>query len=166
MAESYGFDISGPAKDVKEAIQWTYFAYLAGIKEENGAAMSIGRTSTFIDIYAERDLANGTYTEEQIQEFIDDYILKRCVARHLRTSEYNELFGGDPMWITEGIAGVGMDGRHKVTKMTSYRVFADLVQFRTGTGAKPDRAYGPKAAAETVQEVLRAGFHRHRLHPV
>ena len=97
------YDISGPAKDVKEAIQWTYFAYLAGIKEENGAAMSIGRTSTFIDIYAERDLANGTYTEEQIQEFVDDYILKLRVARHLRTSEYNELFGGDPMWITEGI---------------------------------------------------------------
>ena len=105
MAERYGYDISGPAKDVKEAIQWTYFAYLAGIKEENGAAMSIGRTSTFIDIYAERDLARGTYTEEQIQEFIDDYILKLRVARHLRTTEYNELFGGDPMWITEGIGG-------------------------------------------------------------
>ena len=84
MAESYGYDISGPAKDVKEAIQWTYFAYLAGIKEENGAAMSIGRTSTFIDIYAERDLERGVYTEEQIQEFIDDYILKLRVARHLR----------------------------------------------------------------------------------
>ncbi|MBR5516782.1 MAG: formate acetyltransferase, partial [Firmicutes bacterium] len=106
MAEAYGYDISGPAKDVKEAIQWTYFAYLAGIKEENGAAMSVGRTSTFIDIYAERDLANGVYTEEEIQEFIDDYILKLRVARHLRTTEYNELFGGDPMWITEGIGGV------------------------------------------------------------
>ena len=135
MAESYGFDISGPAKDVKEAIQWTYFAYLAGIKEENGAAMSIGRTSTFIDIYAERDLANGTYTEEQIQEFVDDYILKLRVARHLRTSEYNELFGGDPMWITEGIAGVGMDGRHKVTK-NSYRVLQTL--YNLGPAPEPN----------------------------
>ncbi|MBQ4649529.1 MAG: formate acetyltransferase, partial [Firmicutes bacterium] len=125
MAQQYGYDISGPAKDVKEAIQWTYFAYLAGIKEENGAAMSVGRTSTFIDIYAERDLANGVYTEEQIQEFIDDYILKLRVARHLRTNEYNELFGGDPMWITEGIGGVGMDGRHKVTK-NSYRFLQTL----------------------------------------
>lgn len=135
MAESYGFDISGPAKDVKEAIQWTYFAYLAGIKEENGAAMSVGRTSTFIDIYAERDLANGTYTEEQIQEFVDDYILKLRVARHLRTSEYNELFGGDPMWITEGIAGVGMDGRHKVTK-NSYRVLQTL--YNLGPAPEPN----------------------------
>ena len=135
MAESYGYDISGPAKDVKEAIQWTYFAYLAGIKEENGAAMSIGRTSTFIDIYAERDLARGTYTEEQIQEFIDDYILKLRVARHLRTSEYNELFGGDPMWITEGIGGVGKDGRHKVTK-NSFRVLQTL--YNLGPAPEPN----------------------------
>ncbi len=135
MAESYGYDISGPAKDVKEAIQWTYFAYLAGIKEENGAAMSIGRTSTFIDIYAERDLKNGVYTEEQIQEFIDDYILKLRVARHLRTSEYNELFGGDPMWITEGIGGVGNDGRHKVTK-NSYRVLNTL--YNLGPAPEPN----------------------------
>ena len=96
MAEKYGYDISKPATDVREAIQWTYFAYLAGIKEENGAAMSLGRTSTFFDIYAERDLARGKYTEEQIQEFVDDFILKLRVARHLRTNEYNELFGGDP----------------------------------------------------------------------
>ncbi|MBE6021105.1 MAG: formate C-acetyltransferase [Clostridiales bacterium] len=135
MAESYGFDISGPAKDVKEAIQWTYFAYLAGIKEENGAAMSLGRTSTFIDIYAERDLANGVYTEEEIQEFIDDFILKLRVARHLRTTEYNELFGGDPMWITEGIGGVGMDGRHKVTK-TSFRYLQTL--YNLGPAPEPN----------------------------
>ena len=135
MAERYGYDISGPAKDVKEAIQWTYFAYLAGIKEENGAAMSIGRTSTFIDIYAERDLARGTYTEEQIQEFIDDYILKLRVARHLRTTEYNELFGGDPMWITEGIGGVGKDGRHKVTK-NSFRVLQTL--YNLGPAPEPN----------------------------
>ena len=110
MAAQYGYDISRPAEDVREAIQWTYFAYLAGIKEENGAAMSLGRTASFIDIYAERDLASGKYTEEQIQEFVDDFILKLRVARHLRTTEYNELFGGDPMWITESLGGVGNAG--------------------------------------------------------
>ncbi|MGN0732598.1 MAG: formate C-acetyltransferase [Emergencia sp.] len=135
MAERYGYDISKPATDVKEAIQWLYFAYLAGIKEENGAAMSLGRTSTFIDIYAERDLANGKYTEEQIQEFVDDFILKLRVARHLRTSEYNELFGGDPMWITEGLAGIGADGRHRVTKNT-YRVLNTL--YNLGPAPEPN----------------------------
>ncbi|MDD4377939.1 MAG: formate C-acetyltransferase [Eubacteriales bacterium] len=135
MAEGYGYDISGPAKDVREAIQWTYFAYLAGIKEENGAAMSIGRISTFLDIYAERDLAAGRYTEKEIQEFIDDFILKLRVARHLRTTEYNELFGGDPMWITEGLAGVGADGRHRVTKNT-YRVLNTL--YNLGPAPEPN----------------------------
>lgn len=135
MAARYGFDISKPATDVKEAIQWTYFAYLAGIKEENGAAMSIGRTSTFIDIYAERDLENGKYTESEIQEFVDDFILKLRVARHLRTNEYNELFGGDPMWITEGLAGVGSDGRHRVTKNT-YRVLNTL--YNLGAAPEPN----------------------------
>lgn len=135
MAEKYGYDISKPATDVKEAIQWVYFAYLAGIKEENGAAMSLGRTATFIDVYAERDLKNGKYTEEQIQEFIDDFILKLRVARHLRTTEYNELFGGDPMWITEGLAGVGADGRHRVTKMT-YRYLNTL--YNLGPAPEPN----------------------------
>jgi len=135
MAEKYGYDISGPAADVKEAIQWTYFAYLAGIKEENGAAMSLGRTATFIDVYAERDLAEGRYTEEQVQEFVDDFILKLRVARHLRTSEYNELFGGDPMWITEGLAGVGADGRHRVTKNT-YRYLNTL--YNLGPAPEPN----------------------------
>ncbi len=135
MAEKYGYDISKPATDVREAIQWVYFAYLAGIKEENGAAMSLGRTATFIDIYAERDLASGKYTEEQIQEFIDDFILKLRVARHLRTTEYNELFGGDPMWITEGLAGVGADGRHRVTKMT-YRYLNTL--YNLGPAPEPN----------------------------
>lgn len=135
MAEKYGYDISKPATDVREAIQWTYFAYLAGIKEENGAAMSLGRTATFIDIYAERDLASGKYTEEQIQEFIDDFILKLRVARHLRTTEYNELFGGDPMWITEGLGGVGADGRHRVTKMT-YRYLNTL--YNLGAAPEPN----------------------------
>ena len=135
MAESYGYDISKPATDVKEAIQWLYFAYLAGIKEENGAAMSLGRTATFVDIYAERDLANGKYTEEEIQEFVDDFVLKLRVARHLRTSEYNELFGGDPMWITEGLAGVGADGRHRVTKNT-YRFLNTL--YNLGPAPEPN----------------------------
>ena len=135
MAKSYGFDISQPASDVREAIQWLYFAYLAGLKEENGAAMSLGRTSTFIDIYAERDLASGKYTEEQIQEFVDDFILKLRVARHLRTNEYNELFGGDPMWITEGLGGVGADGRHRVTKNT-YRVLNTL--YNLGPAPEPN----------------------------
>lgn len=135
MAARYGYDISKPATDVREAIQWTYFAYLAGIKEENGAAMSLGRTSTFIDIYAERDLIAGKYTEERIQEFIDDFILKLRVARHLRTNEYNELFGGDPMWITEGLAGLGSDGRHRVTKST-YRYLHTL--YNLGPSPEPN----------------------------
>ena len=135
MAEKYGYDISKPATDVREAIQWLYFAYLAGIKEENGAAMSLGRTATFIDIYAERDLASGKYTEEQIQEFVDDFILKLRVARHLRTNEYNELFGGDPMWITEGLGGVGADGRHRVTKST-YRYLNTL--YNLGPAPEPN----------------------------
>ena len=135
MAQRYGYDISQPAKDVKEAIQWLYFAYLAGLKEENGAAMSIGRTATFIDIYAERDLENGNYTEEEIQELVDDFILKLRVARHLRTGEYNDLFGGDPMWITEGLAGIGADGRHRVTKNT-YRVLNTL--YNLGPAPEPN----------------------------
>ena len=135
MAKGYGFDISEPATDVKEAIQWTYFAYLAGIKEENGAAMSLGRTATFLDVYAERDLESGKYTEEEIQEFVDDFILKLRVARHLRTTEYNELFGGDPMWITEGLGGIGADGRHRVTKMT-YRYLNTL--YNLGPAPEPN----------------------------
>lgn len=135
MAAKYGYDISKPATNYKEAVQWTYFAYLAGIKEENGAAMSLGRTSTFLDIYAERDLASGIFTETDIQEIMDDFILKLRVARHLRTTEYNELFGGDPMWITEGIAGVGYDGRHRVTK-NSYRILQTL--YNLGPAPEPN----------------------------
>ena len=116
MAEMYGYDISQPAKNAKEAIQWTYFAYLAAIKEQNGAAMSLGRVSTFFDIYIERDIANGTLTEQGAQELMDDFVMKLRIARHLRTAEYNELFGGDPMWITEAVGGMGEDGRSLVTK--------------------------------------------------
>ena len=117
MAASYGCDISKPAKDTKEAIQWLYFGYLAAIKEQNGAAMSLGRTSTFLDIYAERDLRNGVYTEKEIQEFVDHFIMKLRMVKFARTPEYNALFSGDPQWVTESMAGVGIDGRHMVTKM-------------------------------------------------
>ncbi|MBQ9736486.1 MAG: formate C-acetyltransferase [Clostridia bacterium] len=118
MAASYGFDISLPASDTKEAIQWLYFGYLAAVKEQNGAAMSLGRTSTFLDIYAERDLREGRYTEEEIQEFVDHFIMKLRMVKFARTPEYNALFSGDPQWVTESIAGVGIDGRHFVTKMS------------------------------------------------
>ena len=126
MAAKYGYDISKPATDTKEAIQWLYFGYLAAVKEQNGAAMSIGRTSTFLDIYAEKDLAEGKYTEEQIQEFVDHFIMKLRIVRFLRTPAYDELFSGDPTWVTEAIGGVGLDGRHMVTKM-SYRFLHTLV---------------------------------------
>ena len=125
MAAMYGSDISAPAANAREAIQWTYFAYLAAIKEQNGAAMSLGRVSTFFDIYIERDIKNGTLTEEGAQELIDDFVMKLRVARHLRTPEYNELFGGDPMWITESVGGMGEDGRTLVTK-SSFRILNTL----------------------------------------
>ncbi len=126
MAEKYGFDISEPAKDTKEAIQWLYFAYLAAVKDQNGAAMSIGRISTFLDIYAEEDLKSGKYTEEEIQEFVDHFVMKLRIVRFLRTPEYDELFSGDPTWVTETLGGVSLDGRHMVTKM-SYRFLHTLV---------------------------------------
>ncbi len=125
MAATYGYDISEPAKNAREAIQWTYFAYLGAIKEQNGAAMSLGRVSNFFDIYIERDIAAGVLTEEGAQELMDDFVMKLRVARHLRTPEYNELFGGDPMWITEAVGGMGEDGRALVTK-NSFRVLNTL----------------------------------------
>ncbi len=135
LGEIYGFDISRPAANVQEAIQWTYFAYLAAVKEQNGAAMSLGRTSTFIDIYAERDLKNGTFTEDQIQEFIDHFIMKLRLVKFARTPEYNALFSGDPTWVTESIGGVGIDGRHMVTKM-SFRYLHTLQNL--GTAPEPN----------------------------
>ncbi len=120
MASAYGFDISRPAANAKEAVQWLYFAYLGAIKAQNGAAMSLGRVSTFIDIYMERDLAAGLLTESGAQELIDNFVLKLRLARHLRTPEYNDLFGGDPMWITECVGGMAEDGRTLVTK-SSFR---------------------------------------------
>ena len=135
MAASYGFDISRPAENAREAVQWLYFGYLAGIREQNGAAMSLGRTSTFLDIYFERDLRAGLLTESEAQEIMDDFVLHLRMARHLRTPEYNELFGGDPMWITEAVGGVGEDGRHMVTK-NSYRMLNTL--YNLNPAAEPN----------------------------
>ena len=135
LGEIYGFDISRPAKDTREAIQWLYFGYLAAVKEQNGAAMSLGRTSTFLDVYAQRDLAAGVYTERQIQEFVDHFIMKLRLIKFARTPEYNDLFSGDPQWVTESIGGVGIDGRHMVTKM-SYRYLHTLQNL--GTAPEPN----------------------------
>ena len=135
LAEIYGLDISKPATNVQEAIQAVYFGYLAAVKEQNGAAMSLGRTSTFIDIYAERDLKNGTFTEEQIQEFVDHFIMKLRMVKFARTPEYNALFSGDPTWVTESIGGIGIDGRPLVTK-TSFRYLHTLTNL--GTAPEPN----------------------------
>lgn len=135
MAAMYGFDISKPATNAREAIQWTYFAYLAAIKEQNGAAMSLGRVSNFIDIYIERDIHNGALTEEQAQELMDDFVMKLRMARHLRTPDYNELFGGDPMWITESVGGMGEDGRPLVTK-NAFRILNTL--YTLGSSPEPN----------------------------
>ncbi len=133
MAASYGFDISKPARNTKEAIQWLYFGYLAAVKEQNGAAMSLGRTSTFLDIYAERDLKNGVFTEQEIQELVDHFIMKLRLIKFARTPEYNALFSGDPQWVTESIGGIAVDGRHMVTRM-SYRYLHTLENL----GAAPE----------------------------
>ena len=125
MAAKYGFDISEPASNAKEAIQWLYFGYLGAVKDQNGAAMSLGRTSTFLDIFIERDLQNGSLTEEQAQELMDQFIIKLRLVRFLRAPEYNELFSGDPVWVTESIGGMGIDGRTLVTK-NSFRVLHTL----------------------------------------
>lgn len=135
MAQIYGFDISQPASNAREAVQWLYFGYLGAIKEQNGAAMSLGRTSTFLDIYFERDLKNGVLDESGVQEIIDDFVMKLRMARHLRTPEYNELFAGDPMWITESVGGMGEDGRPLVTK-SSYRILNTL--YNLGPSAEPN----------------------------
>ncbi len=135
MAALYGFDISKPAMNAKEAIQWTYFGYLGAIKEQNGAAMSLGRVSTFFDVYIERDLEEGVLTEETAQELIDHFVVKLRLARHLRTPEYNDLFGGDPMWITEVLGGMGVDGRSLVSK-SSFRMLHTLINL--GSAPEPN----------------------------
>ena len=135
LGDIYGFDISRPAENTQEAIQWMYLAYLAAVKDQNGAAMSIGRTSTFIDIYAERDLARGTFSEEEIQEFVDHFIMKLRMVKFARTPEYQNLFSGDPQWVTESIGGMGVDGRTLVTKM-SFRYLHTLENM--GTSPEPN----------------------------
>jgi formate C-acetyltransferase len=135
MTAAYGFDISGPARTAREAVQWLYFGYLAGVKEQNGAAMSLGRTSTFLDIYFARDLANGSLTEETAQEIVDDFVIKLRIVRFLRTPEYDELFAGDPTWVTESIGGMGDDGRSLVTK-TSFRFLQTL--YNLGSAPEPN----------------------------
>jgi formate C-acetyltransferase len=133
MAASYGYDISSPAQDTREAVQWLYFGYLAAVKEQNGAAMSLGRVSTFLDIYAENDLKSGRYTEEEIQEFVDHFVMKLRIVRFLRTPSYDQLFSGDPTWVTETLGGMCTDGRYMVTKM-SYRFLHTL----TNLGPAPE----------------------------
>ncbi len=133
MAAAYGFDISQPAEDTQQAIQWTYFGYLAAVKDQNGAAMSLGRIATFLDIYAQRDLAAGRYREEQIQEWMDHFVMKLRLVRFLRTHAYDELFSGDPTWVTEALGGMCLDGRHMVTRMT-YRFLHTL----TNLGPAPE----------------------------
>ena len=135
MAQIYGIDISRPAKNAKEAVQWLYFGYLAAIKEQNGAAMSLGRVSTFLDIYVERDLKAGIITEEEAQEIMDDFVIKLRITRQLRTPEYNDLFGGDPTWTTECIGGMGLDGRTRVTK-NSFRFLNSL--YNLGPAPEPN----------------------------
>ena len=135
MAKTYGYDISRPAVNAHEAVQWLYFGYLAAIKEQNGAAMSLGRISTFLDIYLARDLTSGTLTETEAQELIDQMVIKLRLARHLRTPDYNELFAGDPLWVTESIGGMGTDGRTLVTR-TSYRILHTL--YNLGSAPEPN----------------------------
>jgi formate C-acetyltransferase len=143
MAKSYGFDISGPARTATEAVQWLYFGYLAGVKEQNGAAMSLGRTTTFLDVYFERDLNAGALTEERVQEIIDDFVIKLRIVRFLRTPEYDDLFAGDPTWVTESIGGMGDDGRSLVTK-TSFRILQTL--YNLGPAPEPNLTiwYSPR----------------------
>ena len=143
MATNYGFDISTPARSAREAVQWLYFGYLAAVKEQNGAAMSLGRTSTFLDIYFQRDLKSGAITEQQAQEIVDDFVIKLRIVRFLRTPEYDELFAGDPTWVTESIGGMGDDGRPLVTK-TSFRFLQTL--YNIGPAPEPNLTiwYSPR----------------------
>ncbi len=157
MAASYGFDISRAAGTATEAVQWLYFAYLAAVKEQNGAAMSLGRTSTFLDVYFERDLAAGRLTESQAQEIVDDFVIKLRIVRFLRTPEYDELFAGDPTWVTESIAGMGDDGRPLVTK-TSYRMLHTL--YTLGPAPEPNLTiwYSPRLPTAFRRYVARVAI--------
>jgi formate C-acetyltransferase len=174
MAAKYGLDISGPARTAREAVQWLYFGYLAGVKEQNGAAMSLGRVSTFLDIYFERELEAGAITESEVQELIDDFVIKLRIVRFLRTPEYDDLFAGDPTWVTESIAGMADDGRPLVTK-TSFRFLQTLYNlgpapepnltiWYTPKLPKPFRRFAAKVAIDTSSiqfesdEIMRAAW--------
>ena len=148
MAARYGLDISRPAANAQEAVQWLYMGYLAGIKENNGAATSLGRTSTFLDIYIQRDLDRGVLDEQGAQELIDQFVIKLRLVRHLRTPEYNELFGGDPTWVTESIGGMGVDGRTLVTRHLLPLSCTTLTQPGHRTGTQPHRAVEPRPAGD------------------
>ena len=159
MAEAYGFDISQPAKDAKEAVQWLYFGYLAAIKTQNGAAMSVGRVSTFLDIYIQRDLDNGTITEELAQELIDHFVMKCRMVKFARIPSYNQLFSGDPVWATLEVAGLGTDGRSMVTK-NDFRFLhtlenmgpspePNLTVLYTAALPKPFKDYAAKISVDT-----------------
>jgi formate C-acetyltransferase len=164
MAAKYGYDLSGPATSAREAVQWLYFGYLGCVKEQNGAAMSLGRVSTFLDVYLERDLEAGLLTEEQAQELIDDFVIKLRIVRFLRTPEYDELFSAIPTWVTESIAGMGDDGRPLVTK-TSFRILHTL--YNLGPAPEPNLTvwYTPQLP-EAVPPLLGQGRDRHQLDPV
>src|SRR5258705_7645827 len=143
MAANYGFDIAVPAQTAREAVQWLYFGYLAAVKEQNGAAMSLGRTSTFLDIYFRRDVAEGRLTEEEAQEIIDDFVIKLRIVRFLRTPEYDELFAGDPTWVTESIGGMGDDRSSLVTK-TSFPLLPTLYNLCSAPAPNPTLLYSPR----------------------
>ena len=158
MAASYGCDIGRPAANAREAVQWTYFGYLGAIKEMNGAAMSIGRVSTFFDIYIERDLAEKTLTEDEAQELIDQFVIKLRIVRFLRTPAYDALFSGDPYWATEVIGGMALDGRTLVTR-TSFRAAAHAHESRPRARAEPHRPL-VEESARGVQALLHRHEHR------
>lgn len=164
MAESYGFDISEPAANAKEAAQWLYFGYLAAIKTQNGAAMSVGRISTFLDIYFQRDIEAGVLTESEAQEIIDHMVMKFRMVKFARIPSYNQLFSGDPVWATLEVAGIGMDGRSMVTK-TDYRFLHTLENM--GPSPEPNlTVLYSSALPRKLQEVCCCNFYSHKLYSV
>ena len=158
MAAKYGFDISLPATTAQEAVQWTYFGYLAAVKSQNGAAMSFGRVSTFLDVYIERDIKAGKLSEEQAQELIDHLVMKLRMVRFLRTPEYDELFSGDPIWATESLAGMGVDGRTLVTKST-FRFLNTL--YTMGPSPEPNMTILWSEKLPVNFKNMRQSLHRH-----